>query len=115
MDNRATPPDEPKFGPRMQQVWPLMVAALFIGYLLFPAPDSSSASKTVSYSEIRELIRAGEIDEATLQAAAIIGHLIAPTDEGAETVRAILPQIPDPTLLPLLEGQGVVVTAEEPV
>ncbi|WP_366141769.1 ATP-dependent metallopeptidase FtsH/Yme1/Tma family protein, partial [uncultured Boseongicola sp.] len=91
MDRQATPPDEPKLGPRMQQVWPLMVAALFVGYLLFPAPDISAASKTVSYSEIRDLIKQGEIDEATLQAAAIIGHLTGPTDEGAETVRAILP------------------------
>jgi len=35
MDNRATPPDEPKLGPRMPQVWPLVIAALIVGYF-FP-------------------------------------------------------------------------------
>jgi cell division protease FtsH len=114
MGNDVTPPDAPPPGSRILQAWPLVIALLFLAYLLFPLVGAPSTMKAVSYSEIRDLIKQGEIDEATLQAAAIIGHLTGPTDEGAETVRAILPQIPDPTLLPLLEEQGVVVTAEEP-
>jgi len=114
MSNPDKPPGEPKSGRGMQQLLPLIFAAFVVSYFLFPASDDPSTSQTVSYSEIRELIRSGEIDEATLAATSISAHRRQTTTGEAETVRAILPQIPDPSLLPLLEQQGVVVTAEEP-
>ncbi|MGO4909149.1 ATP-dependent zinc metalloprotease FtsH [Pseudorhodobacter sp. W20_MBD10_FR17] len=114
MDNHTTPPDKPKFDPRMLPVWQLVIAALIIGSFLFSIVENPSTYQTVSYSEIKQLIRDGGIDQATLEATAITGHLKEPSAEGMETVRAILPQQIDPTLLPLLEEQGVVVTAEEP-
>ncbi len=80
----------------------------------FSIPETPSEIQTVSYSEFRDLVRAKEIDAATIEATAIVGSRVAPTSEGAQTVRAILPQIPDQTLLPLLEEHGVIVTAEAP-
>ncbi len=113
MENNAQPPDKQKFGPLMQQVWPLVVAVLVLGYFLFPLSGDPFTNSTISYSEIKDLIRSGEIDEATLEATALTGHLTKSSAEGTETVRAILPQMDDPTLLPLLEEQGVIITAEE--
>ena len=114
MDKRAKRPDEPNSDPPMLQVWLLVVAALLVGYFLFSIPETPSEIQTVSYSEFRDLVRAKEIDAATIEATAIVGSRVAPTSEGAQTVRAILPQMPDPTLLPLLEEHGVIVTAKAP-
>lgn len=114
MDNHIAPPDEPKFDFRKLPVGRLVVGALIVGFFIFPIFEDPSTNNTISYSKIRELIRAEAIDEATMEATAISGHLIEPTSEGAETVRAILPQMPDPTLLPLLEEHGIIVTAKEP-
>ncbi len=54
------------------------------------------------------------MSEATLGDSTIEGVLRDPTSGGIEKVRAVTPQQPDPTLLPLLEEQQVLVTAEEP-
>ncbi len=60
------------------------------------------------------MIRAGEIQEAFLEENVIIGRLLYSWATETGTVRAILPNQTDPTLLPLLEEHSVVVTAKEP-
>ena len=114
MENHATPPDTPPPGSGNFQLWKLAFAALILAYLIFPLIVAPSTVETVSYSEIKAMIRAGEIQEALLEENVIIGRL---TNSGATetgTVRAILPNQTDPTLLPLLEEHSVVVTAKEP-
>ena len=114
MENHATPPDTPPPGSGNFQLWKLAFAALILAYLIFPLIVAPSTVETVSYSEIKAMIRAGEIQEALLEENVIIGRL---TNSGATetvTVRAILPNQTDPTQRPLLEEHSVVVTAKEP-
>lgn len=114
MENRAPPPDAPPPSSLILRIWALAIGLLFLAYVLLPHAGDPSTTKTVSYSEIRELIKEGAISSTTLASTAIIGQLSNPTADGAEAVRAILPQQPDPSLLPMLDEQGVIVTAEEP-
>ncbi|MBU0585400.1 MAG: ATP-dependent zinc metalloprotease FtsH [Alphaproteobacteria bacterium] len=77
-------------------------------------PDGSPTSKSIPYSEIKQLIGTGEVSAVTLEATAIVAVLREPTADGIKTVRAITPQQPDPALLPMLEENSVLVVAEEP-
>ncbi len=77
-------------------------------------PTDAPATRTVPYSELLGLIGSGKISEATLEATAIVAVLKNAPVDGADRVRAITPQQPDPALLPMLEKMGVTVTAEEP-
>ena len=95
-------------------LWPLVAGLVVFTALSFLNPNASSGPRVVSYSEIKTLIRQGDVTAVTLEAAAIVAVLDTPTDGGAERVRAITPQQPDADLLPLLEENGVTITAEEP-
>ncbi len=114
MENHRTPP-EPANQPQLKQLlWLFMVGlAVFILYSV-QSPTNLSAPSVVSYSAIKQLIRSGDVSEVTLEATAIVAVLDAPTTEGVERLRAIMPQQPDPDLLPLLESAGVIINAEEP-
>jgi cell division protease FtsH len=76
--------------------------------------DNMSAPRSVSYSEMKDLIESGEVKDVTLETTAIVAILRNPAPDLAERVRAITPQQPDPALLPLLEEMDVTITAEEP-
>ncbi|MGC9368020.1 MAG: ATP-dependent zinc metalloprotease FtsH [Paracoccaceae bacterium] len=91
--------------------WGLLAAFLlfvvFGGLWLEPAAQGQS----VPYSEMKEMIRDGEIDSVTLQE-----HEIVATRKGevTETLNAVTPAQNDPELLPLLEQQGIEISAEKP-
>jgi cell division protease FtsH len=112
MGNHAEPPEPTDPGPMVRLLLPLIIGFAVLAFLTLGSPDGLSYPRTVSYSEIKDLIRDGEIREATLEATAIVGVLRSPESDGTERVRAITPQQPDPALLPLLEEMDVIVTAE---
>jgi len=114
MSNQAKPPKPSDPNALKRLLWPLVA---FLGlYILMStlAPPASQASGVVSYSEIKSLIRDGRVNDVTLEATAIIAFLDADAADGTKSVRAITPQQPDPTLLPLLEDMGVTITAKAP-
>jgi len=114
MGNHATPPEPSDPVPRTRLLWSLAIGMALLAFFSLQLPNSSPAPRSVSYSEIKELIRDGAVSEATLEATAIVAVLRSPAADSAARVRAITPQQPDPALLPLLEEKGVIVTAEEP-
>ncbi|MGC1505302.1 MAG: ATP-dependent zinc metalloprotease FtsH [Sulfitobacter sp.] len=114
MGNHGAPADPPK-QPLLKQLWWYFVIGLAVFTLLSSQfPENGQTQSVVSYSAIKELIRNGDVVEATLEATAIVAVLRAPTSDGVQQYRAITPQQPDPELLPLLEDAGVIITAKEP-
>ena len=101
----------PDWGP-----WVPIFAWLLLGMTLLaifqdaPAPRST----TVPYSEIKEMIRDGEVRQALLKEYEIIVDSTAPDTGAPQRFRAVAPAQGDPELLPLLEQQGVEVSAEAP-
>ncbi len=114
MGNHATPPEPSGPSDLSRILWPLVFILFGFFFLSTQMPSGTSTPSDVSYSEIKALIRSGQVREATLQATAIVADLHSPTATGANRVRAITPQQPDAGLLPLLEEMGVTVTAQEP-
>jgi cell division protease FtsH len=114
MGNQAKPPEPSDPGSPARLLWPLIIGLIVFAFLTMQLPNGSTAPKPISYTEIKELIRKGDVHEATLEAAAIVAVLRTGAGDGTELVRAITPQQPDPALLPLLEEKGVIVTAKEP-
>lgn len=114
MGQREKPPD-PRTGNSSNWVfWLLAFSFAAAFYMINLNGDTQPLVKTVPYSEFKMLIGQGDLSEATLGASTIEGVLRDPIADGSERVRAVTPQQPDPTLLPLLEEQKVLVTAEEP-
>ena len=113
MSKESTPPEPPDRSIWSQMLWPLVFGLVALMVLLTQQP-SDRAPTTVSYTEIKTLIRAGDVREAILEDSAIVALLHDQTADGAGRVRAVTPQQPDPALLPLLEEMGVIVTAEAP-
>ena len=111
MSQQATPPDPPTW---VQILRPVAFGLLLFAVVWAQLPSQSRTSTTISYTEVRELIRNGEVREATLEGTAIVAVLHGQRSDGASQVRAVTPQQHDPTLLPLLEEMGVNVTAEAP-
>ncbi len=97
-----------------QMLWLMVFGLLAVSFLLTQSPDAPGASETVSYSEVKTLIRHGDVREVTLQETAILALLHDQRADGATRLRAVTPAQPDPALLPLLEEMGVTVTAEAP-
>ncbi|MCC5958300.1 MAG: ATP-dependent zinc metalloprotease FtsH [Rhodobacteraceae bacterium] len=91
-----------------------MFGLIALTILLTQQPGETGETRTVSYSEVKTLIRNGDVREATLEETAIVAVLHDRTADGATRLRAVTPQQPDPALLPLLEDMGVTVTAEAP-
>lgn len=119
MGNHASKqgPEGPNRGGPQSAGWLIGPLLLFVAlYIVFAAllPTETPSIRTVAYSEFKGLIRADEITTATLEEAAIVGTLRMPEPDGHSHVRAITPQQPDPTLLPLLEDMDVTITAEAP-
>jgi len=90
--------------------WALVFAAFVFSFLTV---DYSNV-QVVSYSEIKQLIRNGEVKQALLEDFAIT---VSGADDFAAATprfRAVTPSQGDPELLPLLETYGVEITAAEP-
>lgn len=91
----------------------LWLATIGVLMLIFPG---QSAIETVPYSQIRQMIRDGEVTQAVLAEHEITVTLRDATGAGslAGHYRAVTPPQGDPELLPLLETHDVSVTAQEP-
>jgi len=114
MSSQNTPPEQPDRSGLARMLWPLAFGLVALTFLLTQQPADNGASVTVPYSEIKTLIRNGEIREATLEENAIVAVLQDRRADGVTRVRAVTPAQPDPALLPLLEEMGVTVIAEAP-
>lgn len=114
MSNHTTPPEPPEQPELSRLLWPLVFGLIALFIILTQQPTGPGTPTTVSYTEIKTLIRDGEVREATLEDSAIVAVLHQHTGEMGRRVRAITPQQPDPALLPLLEEMGVIITAEAP-
>lgn len=105
------PPEQTGLPPIL---WFFVFGLVALSVLLTQQPTQSAAPTPVSYSEMKTLIRNGDVNAATLEETAIVAVLQERRADGATVLRAITPQQPDPALLPLLEEMGVTVTAQEP-
>lgn len=114
MGNHAKPPEPSGPNPLTRLLWPVIFFMAMYVLLSTTAPPDTQAPKVVPYSEVKDLIRDGRVTDVTLEAAAIIAVLEAEETDGTKSVRAVTPQIPDSTLLPLLEDKGVTITAKPP-
>ena len=114
MGSQVVPPKPSGSSDRSRLLWPLVIMAAGFLYFFLQLPPEATAPTEVSYSEIKTLIRNGEVGAVVLEDAAIVATLRPQTTENSKRVRAITPQQPDPALLPLLEDKGVIITAEAP-
>ena len=113
-------PQEQPQTPRNGSNWPYwgnyIVFAILLAFVLianvFTQPKESET--TLSYSALKEIVRAGEVQSAELREHDIIVETKAAGDIDTQTLRAIVPPDGDPELLRLLEDQGVDITATEP-
>jgi len=114
MGSQVAPPEPSGPSDRSRLLWPLVIMAAGFLYFFVQLPPKETAPTEVSYSEVKTLIRSGEVGEVVLEDAAIVATLRQQTTESSKRVRAITPQQPDPALLPLLEDKSVIITAEAP-
>lgn len=107
---RKTPNEES----RRRWIILTLLVLLFAVYAVASLTNVVSSVQIVSYSEIKQMIRNGEVGQALLEEFAIT--VSGEDDIAAATPRfsAVTPSQGDPELLPLLETHGVEITAEEP-
>jgi len=114
MGNHSAPP-EPEEPPIISRLlFLLLVGSVVFALLSSQFSPVTPPPRNVTYSEMKDLIRQGDVTEVTLETNAITAQLRNATPSETQRVRAITPQQPDQELLPLLEDRGVVITAEEP-
>ncbi|MDO6587264.1 ATP-dependent zinc metalloprotease FtsH [Salipiger sp. 1_MG-2023] len=112
--SNASPPGPPDADDQKQKIifglWAMLLAALVFASLT----NTVSDVQLLPYSSLKQMIRNGEIGQALLEE-----HAITVTaEDGVAGVnlkyRAVTPAQGDTELLPLLEAQGVEITAKEP-
>ncbi len=111
------PPKDPGNGPKWPE-WIYYVALVAtMGTLIvasFFAPPTDLTATTISYSGVKEIIRAGRVRSAELSDHSITVRATSADGDGEQAFRAVVPSQSDPDLLALLEDNGVDVTAIEP-
>ncbi|WP_027255916.1 ATP-dependent zinc metalloprotease FtsH [Leisingera aquimarina] len=90
----------------------LIWAALFGTLMLWALANSTANVQSVPYSVLKAMVQRGEVTRVLLEEFAIT--VVSGTSNGTEPVRAAIPAQGDPDLLPLLEAQGVEITAKPP-
>ncbi len=110
-DGRQRRPGDPgPKGPQNALPWLILTAFLF---LLLPLLFNREVTEPASYSDVKAMIRDGQVDSAILEEHAII--VTASDETGApRQYRAAFPNLDDPELLPLLEAQDIEITGREP-
>ncbi|MBE9476759.1 MAG: ATP-dependent zinc metalloprotease FtsH [Proteobacteria bacterium] len=103
--------DLPPAGRRNLFILGLLAILLMVS--LF-GPKTETAVETVTYSEIKEMIRDGEVVSALLEEHSITVITGDPSAPDSKQFRAITPTQEDPTLLPLLEQESIEITARVP-
>ena len=94
--------------------WPLILFGLLLILPLFFSWDTKPPDPTVEvpYSTFKKLLKQGQVIEITMTDDSLRATLSRPVSLGdpprqVETVLSTIPDIDDPTLLPMLEEQGV--------
>ncbi|SDZ34237.1 cell division protease FtsH [Jannaschia faecimaris] len=100
---------EPENKPPARWGW-IVLAAFAIGMAILPWLEDNSSTQTVSYSAFKARVEEGAIQDVLLSESTILATL-KEASAGAPQLRAIVPVQNDPDLLPLLEENGVAVTA----
>jgi cell division protease FtsH len=90
--------------------------ALILLLLMWPRLDSAVVPE-VSYSQFKQMVRAGEVERVVLRGEAVSASLhaaraVGPQDTPTLGVKTRIPEIGDPDLIPLLEQHGVEVRSE---
>ena len=112
-----------RFPPRLSWPWVLLLIFLAVNAIVAPivAPDTSDRM-TVPYTTFKQQVEAGNVQEITSRGEAIQGtfnqNVTYPTSgEGQKTSTRFQTRAPffdDPSLVTLLEGQGVIINAGPP-
>jgi len=114
-------PDEPPGGttPRAGSPWPLLWAALFLLAFGLIWIARQEPGHEISYSELKQELRADHVESVTFEGRKISGQLRTPPpgtpEDDADDARSFasrMPAVDDPELLALLEEQGVSISAE---
>lgn len=110
------PPRSPRNGPNWSGwsnyiVFVLMLAFVVIASFLV---QPGAKETTVTYTELKQILREGRAQSAELREHVIIIHAKPEGGDGTQVLRAVIPPLSDPELLELLEDQGVDITAMEP-
>ena len=85
--------------------------ALVLVWMTLQLFQDNPATQTVPYSAFKSQIEDGTIKQVTLDETIIVGTLEGGVTGEATQLRAVLPVQNDPGLFPLLEAQGVTITA----
>ena len=93
-----------------------VLGALLLLLLTWPRLESAVVPE-VSYSQFKQMVRAGEVERVVLRGEAVSASLraarvVGPQDVATLGVKTRIPSIGDPDLIPLLEQHGVEVTSE---
>jgi cell division protease FtsH len=112
-NDRRTRPGPGGIRPPRFSLAPLLL--LFLALVVLNQLFSPARAKTVSYSEIKNRISAGQVKEVRIGATALEA---VPVDsisrgDGPDRWRAVLPGVEDNGLLPLLEARNVPVSGAE--
>ncbi len=99
--------------PNLMAVLALSVAATFMMAWYFGLQNDTSV-QTISYSEIKTMIREGDVTSAVLAENSITVTTGNPQSTSSPKFHAVTPVQGDPTLLQLLEQEDVLVTARPP-
>jgi cell division protease FtsH len=107
---RKSPNEDPQWRWTIFALWALLLGV----YAFASLTNVESSFRVVSYSEIKQMIRNGDVGQALLAEHVIT---VAGKDDVAAATprfRAVTPSQGDPELLPLLEAYDVEITAEKP-
>ncbi len=106
-DRRGGQRTDPAEGTPFRGVW--MFLSLMLAMMLAQLIFTSQSGRTVSYSEFREMVRAGRVSEVVIGTNEIRG-----TEGDGQTAQQRFTVVPveDPGLLAELEAYGVIVTGE---
>ena len=120
-DDKPTPDGEAPSLPASSRWWLVfwlgLVVVLIVSRLFF---DSASTSKEIGYSEFKDEVRAGNVQEVLVRGQQVVGRYVMPLriedgEDGEENDRFVtfLPSFEDPELMALLEEHAVVIRAEK--
>lgn len=70
--NMPSPPEQPEKPGSVPMLWQFVFGLVALTILLTQQPGTPSASATVSYSDVKTLIRNGDVREVTLEETAIV-------------------------------------------
>ena len=88
----------------------LAAIAVVLAFSLVQQPDGV---QEVPYSDMKAMVRAGDAQTAVIEEHAIT-ITVAAEQQPRQTFRAVLPNLDDPELLPLLEAKGVAIEGRAP-